>query len=68
MRTAAWDTALCIVLGNCSKEAGRKVIVLVKGEYMQSYWCIYIALVKGRIQAIKHIFFQKVSVSLMKLC
>ena len=39
MRTADWDTALRIVLRNCSKEAGRTVsiyIVLVKGEYMQS--------------------------------
>ena len=59
MRTAAWDTALCIVLGNCSKEAGRKVIVLVKGEYMQSYWCIYIALVKGEYKQSSTYFSRK---------
>ena len=54
MRTAAWDTAPLIALRNCSKEPGRK----------DQYICDF---GKGRIHAIKHILFQKVSTSLMKL-
>ena len=44
--------------GHCFGEGRIHAIVLV---YIHCFG-------EGRIQAIKHIFFQKVSVSLMKLC
>ena len=54
MRTAAQETAPQIALINCSKEVvgGMVSIYMIFGE--------------GGIHAIKHIFFQKVSTSLMK--
>ena len=54
MKTAAWETAPQIALRNFFKEAGKKVQHICDvGE--------------GGICAIKHIFFQKVSTSLVKL-
>ena len=47
MRTAAWETAPHIALRNCSKEMG------LGGGGVQ-YICDF---VKGRVHAIKHIFF-----------
>ena len=55
MRTAAQETAPQIALRNCSKEAGEK-----EGQYMCDYG-------EGGVYANKHIFFQKVSISLVKL-
>ena len=53
MKTAAWETAPQIALRNFFKEAGKKVQHICDvGE--------------GGICAIKHIFFQKVSASLVK--
>ena len=56
MRTAAQEPDPQIALRNCSKEAGGKV---------SQYIC---AFGKGGIHGIKHVFFQKVSTSLVKLC
>ena len=53
MRTAAWETAPQTALKNCFKE-------VEEGQYISDSS-------EGRIHAIKHIFFQKVSASLMKL-
>ena len=55
MRTVAWETATQIALRNCPKEAGREG----EGEYICGFG-------EGGIHAIKHIFFQKVSTSLVK--
>ena len=52
MRMAAWETTPQVAWRNCSKE-GRQ-----KGQR----WCDF---VEGGIHAIKHIFFQKFSTSLM---
>ena len=52
MRIATWETAPQIAVRNCSKEAGGKV-------------SIYVILGEGRRHAIKPIFFQKFSASLM---
>ena len=52
MRTAAQETA---PLRNCSKEVEGKVSIT------------YVILVKGEIHAVKHIFFQKAFMNLMKL-
>ena len=54
MKTAAQETAPQIALRNCSKE-------LVGGMVS-----IYMIFGEGGIHAIKHIFFQKVSTSLVK--
>ena len=54
MKTAAWETAPQLALRNFFKEAGRKV----------QHVCDFC---EGGICAIKHIFFQKVSPSLVKL-
>ena len=54
MRTAAEKTAPQIALRDCSEEAGRK------GQYICDFG-------EREIHAIKYIFFQKVSASLMKL-
>ena len=54
MRTAAQEAAPQLVLRNCSKEAVRK------GQYIcDSHG--------GGIHTVMHIFFQKVSASLMKI-
>ena len=55
IRTEAQEIAPHIALRNCSKEAGRG-----KGQYTRDFG-------EGRIRAVKHICFQKVSTSLMKL-
>ena len=55
MGTVAWVTATQIALRNCPKEAGREG----EGEYICGFG-------EGGIHAIKHIFFQKVSISLVK--
>ena len=47
MRMAAQETVPLIVLRNCSKEVGGKDSIT------------YVILVKGEINAVKHIFFQK---------
>ena len=52
MRIATWETAPQIAVRNCSKEAGGKV-------------SIYVIFGEGRRHAIKPIFFQKFSTSLM---
>ena len=54
MRTVAEKTAPQIALRDCSEEAGRK------GQYICDFG-------ERGIHAIKYIFFQKVSASLMKL-
>ena len=58
MRTAAWDRTPQIALRNCSKEVGQGL-----GRGGSQYIC---DLDEKGICAIKHIFFQKVSMSLMK--
>ena len=51
MRTIAWETAFQIALKNCSdKERG--------GQYIRDFG-------SGKIHTVKHIFFQKISPSLM---
>ena len=52
MRIAIWETAPQIAVRNCSKEAGGK------GQYICDFG-------EGRIRAIKAIFFQEFSTSLM---
>ena len=58
MRTAAWETAPQIALRNCSK--GRGEGVGGGGHYICDFG-------ESGIHAIKHIFFQKISTSLVKL-
>ena len=52
MRIAIWETAPQIAVRNCPKEAGGK------GQYICDFG-------EGRIHAMKAIFFQKFSTSLM---
>ena len=54
MRTAAQETAPQTAQRDCSKAAGEV--------------SIYMIVVKGGTRAMKHIFFQKVSAGLMKIC
>ena len=54
MRTAAQETAPQVALRNCSKDA----------EWRGQCICDF---GKGGLRAIRHIFFQKVSASLLKL-
>ena len=56
MRTAAWETAPHKALRNCSKEAGGR----------SGYTWFYVIFGEGKIHAIKHIFFQEISTSLVK--
>ena len=58
MQTAPRETILQMALGNCFKEAGRKISI-----YIYIYICDF---GEGGIHTIEHIFFQKVSAYPMK--